>query len=208
MRPNARRSIVLSASSYASHIESIDRLTASRDQGDVRPLAGGRHVMQPNEWLSSRAESHPSRIRARGFSFNAHHYSHSQWSDHRLVEGLSTQNIRNTDTYRLELAHSLSHPHNHRQVRGLDTPYGRENGAPLSKRVLGIHSRTTDNGDLQSSLWACPLRGMAVVNQTRLRQVLALRASILKPLAHRGPARSACFRDLRRPPGTSLRPCK
>lgn len=36
-------------SSYASHIESIDRLKASRDQGDVRSLAGGGHVMQPNE---------------------------------------------------------------------------------------------------------------------------------------------------------------
>lgn len=109
--------------------------------------------------------------------------------------------------YRCESAHSPSHPHNHRQVRGLDTPYGRENGAPLSKRILSIRSLTTDNSDLINSLWACPLRGMAVVNQIRLRQVLALRASILKPLAHRGPARSACFRGLRRLPVTSLFPC-
>lgn len=41
-----------------------------------------------------------------------------------------------------------------------------------------------------------PCRGAAVVNQTLSSPVLAPWASILKPLAHRGPARSACARSL------------
>ncbi|ETU84142.1 hypothetical protein Q094_05217 [Pseudomonas aeruginosa PS42] len=47
MKPDARRPIVLSASGYASRMESIDRLTVLRDQSYVRPLAGGKRRMQP-----------------------------------------------------------------------------------------------------------------------------------------------------------------
>ena len=66
-------------------------------------------------------------------------------------------------------------------------------GKPASVRELTFlrHSSMAIHG---ISALGLPPSGYGCLNQTRLRQVLALRASILKSLAHRGPARSACSR--------------
>lgn len=47
MRPEARRSIILPAGSYASRMESLHRLTTTRDQRYVNALTGNWRVMQP-----------------------------------------------------------------------------------------------------------------------------------------------------------------
>ena len=47
MRPDARCSIILSAGSYASRMESVHRLTTVRDQRYVNALTGNWRVMQP-----------------------------------------------------------------------------------------------------------------------------------------------------------------